>query len=58
MILRTVVCMVVLVVAETIPHFGAVLSFVGGSSITIMGFICPPIFYFKLALTEGPWEKM
>ena len=57
-IVRTSVCLLILGVAETIPHFGAVLSLVGGSSVTMTAFIGPPVFYLKLVTMEGDWEKM
>lgn len=57
-LLRTGVCVFVLGLAETVPHFGAVLSLVGGSSITLTAFICPPVFFFKLVTTEGPWDPI
>ena len=38
----------VLFVAQSIPHFGAILSLVGGSTTTLLAYICPPLFYLKL----------
>ncbi|KAK7474589.1 hypothetical protein BaRGS_00034173 [Batillaria attramentaria] len=56
---RTVVCSLVLFVAESVPHFGAVLSLVGGSSLTLLAFIAPPVFYLKLTSTAGDlWEAI
>ncbi|XP_076458232.1 uncharacterized protein LOC143291966 [Babylonia areolata] len=54
-LMRLGVCLGVLMVAETLPHFGAVMSLIGGSSMTLLVFICPPIFFFRLALAKGPW---
>ncbi|CAF1650243.1 unnamed protein product [Adineta ricciae] len=31
--------------AETIPHFGAILSFIGSSTVSILGFILPVVCY-------------
>ncbi|KAH3782629.1 uncharacterized protein LOC127841078 [Dreissena polymorpha] len=45
---RTVVMGAVLFVALSVPHFSSVLALVGGSTITILSFICPPLFYLKL----------
>ena len=53
-ILRTVVSLLVLFTAETIPHFGAILSLIGGSSTTLPAYVAPPVFYFKLAYSKGP----
>ena len=57
-ILRTVVSLLVLFTAETIPHFGAILSLIGGSSTTLLAYVAPPVFYFKLAYSKGPWPEM
>jgi hypothetical protein len=35
-------------VAESIPTFGAILSLVGGSTATLLAYICPSLFYLKL----------
>jgi hypothetical protein len=35
-------------VAETIPKFNDILSLVGGSTVTLLAYICPPLFYLKL----------
>lgn len=37
-----------LFVAETIPRFGAILALVGGSTTTLLAYICPSVFYLKL----------
>lgn len=34
--------------AESIPTFGAILSLVGGSTVTLLAYICPSLFYLKL----------
>ncbi|PVD28157.1 hypothetical protein C0Q70_10742 [Pomacea canaliculata] len=56
-VLRSVVCVIVAFVALSIPHFGAILSLIGGSSTTLLAYIAPPVFYLKLAATEGPWPS-
>lgn len=45
---RPLMVLAVLFVAETIPHFGAILSLVGGSTTTLLAYICPSVFYLKL----------
>lgn len=45
---RSVVVIVILFVAESIPKFGAILSLVGGSTVTLLAYICPSLFYLKL----------
>ncbi|XP_059143840.1 uncharacterized protein LOC131931155 isoform X2 [Physella acuta] len=55
---RTVMMGVVLFVAESVPHFGAILSLIGGSTLTLLAYILPPIFYLKLCSMTGNWEKV
>ncbi|KAH9525600.1 hypothetical protein Btru_001799 [Bulinus truncatus] len=57
-IFRTLMMGVVLFVAESIPHFGAILSLIGGSTLTLLAYILPPVFYLKLCSMEGKWEKI
>ncbi|XP_055889144.1 uncharacterized protein LOC106050588 isoform X2 [Biomphalaria glabrata] len=57
-IFRTAMMAVILFVAESIPHFGAILSLVGGSTTTLLAYILPPVFYLKLCSMEGSWEKV
>nr|XP_022293046.1 amino acid transporter AVT1J-like isoform X1 [Crassostrea virginica] len=47
-VFRTLVVVLILFVAETIPKFGAILSLVGGSTVTILAYICPSLIYLKL----------
>ena len=46
--LRTSIFLFVLGIAEAVPKFGVILSLVGGSTVTMMTFILPCIFYLKL----------
>ncbi|KAK3578875.1 hypothetical protein CHS0354_010235 [Potamilus streckersoni] len=45
---RTMLVAGIVFVAETIPHFGLILSLIGGSTSTLLVFILPPLFYLKL----------
>ena len=45
---RTTMMASVIFLAESVPHFSSILSLVGGSTVTILAYICPPIFYMKL----------
>ncbi|XP_048769154.1 uncharacterized protein LOC125675475 isoform X2 [Ostrea edulis] len=47
-VFRSVVVAAILFVAESIPTFGAILSLVGGSTVTLLAYICPSLFYLKL----------
>lgn len=59
---RTIVVGFALFVAESIPHFSAVLALVGGSTITLLAYICPAVFFLKLS-SDRPsntdnWQKV
>lgn len=56
-LLRTLTVMVILFVGESIPHFGAILSLVGGSTVTLLTFVAPSVFYLCLCSQEGEWPK-
>jgi amino acid permease len=46
--------------ASSIPQFGKILSLIGGSTVTLMTFVLPPIFYFRLSAqtdAENKWPK-
>ncbi|KAL4233035.1 hypothetical protein ACF0H5_007721 [Mactra antiquata] len=45
---RTTIVIIVLFVAETIPHFGSILSLIGGSTTTLLAYVLPPLFYLRL----------
>ena len=49
-VVRTLIVLLVLFTAETIPHFGAILSLVGGSTVTFLTFVFPSLFYLKLVM--------
>ncbi|XP_033741068.1 amino acid transporter AVT1A-like [Pecten maximus] len=45
---RFLVVASVLFVAETLPEFNSLLSLIGGSSLTLLDFICPIMFHMKM----------
>jgi vesicular inhibitory amino acid transporter len=47
-LLRTVLMMLVLGIAELIPNFGPILSLIGGSTVTLLTFVFPCWFYLKI----------
>ncbi|XP_041354708.1 amino acid transporter AVT1C-like isoform X3 [Gigantopelta aegis] len=55
---RTITVGLVLFVAESIPHFGAILALVGGSTISLLGYVFPSIFYMKLCRMNGEWDTV
>jgi len=38
-----------LFIGLTIPHFGVILSLVGGTTVTVANFVFPPLFYLLLS---------
>lgn len=57
-VVRSLMCLLVAFVAISIPHFGTILSLIGGSTTTLLAFIAPPLIYLKLAATDGPWKSL
>jgi vesicular inhibitory amino acid transporter len=47
-IIRVSILLLVLFVAESIPNFGPILAFIGGSTVSLSSFILPCIFYVLL----------
>lgn len=47
-IVRGCVLICVLFVAQSVPNFGPILSFIGGSTISLSSFILPCVFYWLL----------
>lgn len=55
-VFRSLVVFTLLFIAESVPSFGAILNLVGGSTVTLLTFVFPPLFYMRLAdasLTEN-----
>merc|ERR1712168_286224 len=46
---RTFSVLVLLFIAETVPSFGSILDLVGASTVTLLTFVFPPLFYMRLA---------
>ncbi|XP_064596417.1 uncharacterized protein LOC135463023 [Liolophura sinensis] len=57
-VVRTLMVVLVLFVAETIPRFGGVLALVGGSTVTLLAYVLPPMFYLKLCTMKGDWDSV
>lgn len=47
-LLRSTIVLFLAFLAETIPHFGAILSFIGSSTVSILGFILPVICFVMI----------
>ncbi|XP_064644445.1 uncharacterized protein LOC135498178 [Lineus longissimus] len=54
---RSVFVAIAVFIAETIPRFGNILSLVGGSTMTLLVFVLPLIFYEKLVRMKGDWHE-
>ncbi|XP_076079475.1 uncharacterized protein LOC143049691 [Mytilus galloprovincialis] len=52
-IVRPLIVLVVLFIAESVPHFGSILSLVGGSTTTLLSYVSPCLFYMKLCKSSG-----
>ncbi|XP_078485499.1 uncharacterized protein LOC100185142 isoform X1 [Ciona intestinalis] len=59
-LVRTSVMLSMLFVALSVPHFGVILSLVGGTTVTATNFIFPPLFYLmlsrQLTASDAPGE--
>lgn len=57
-VLRTSMMALMVLIGETIPSFGMILSLIGGSTITLTTFILPSYFYMRLCDQHAPgWRK-
>ena len=45
---RSLSVLALLFVAETVPSFGSILDLVGASTVTLLTFVFPPLFYMRL----------
>jgi len=45
---RTGLDVIIIFIGLSIPHFGNILALIGGSTITALTFVFPPLFYMKL----------
>lgn len=47
-----------IIIGESLPQFGVILSLIGGSTITLLTFVLPPLFYMKLCSMKRPdWQQ-
>ncbi|XP_063402416.1 uncharacterized protein LOC134686672 [Mytilus trossulus] len=51
-VVRPLIVISVLFIAESIPHFGSILSLVGGLTTTLLSYVFPCIFYTKLCKND------
>uniref|UniRef100_T1JQJ5 Amino acid transporter transmembrane domain-containing protein n=2 Tax=Tetranychus urticae TaxID=32264 RepID=T1JQJ5_TETUR len=56
--IRVLMLLFILFICESIPRFGKLLDLVGGSSMTCLAYIFPPLFYVKLCSMKNPsWPE-
>ena len=48
MIFRSLVIATLLIIALSLPSFGAILNLIGATTITLLNFVFPPLFYLML----------
>ncbi|CAC5420820.1 SLC32A [Mytilus coruscus] len=51
-VIRPLIVISVLFIAESIPHFGSILSLVGGLTTTLLSYVFPCLFYTKLCKND------
>ncbi|XP_053211728.1 LOW QUALITY PROTEIN: proton-coupled amino acid transporter 1-like [Panonychus citri] len=57
-IVRTACMTFVMFIGETIPRFGKILDLMGGSAVTMLAYILPPLFYMKLcSMHNESWPE-
>ncbi|XP_052090182.1 uncharacterized protein LOC127726768 [Mytilus californianus] len=57
-IVRPSIVLAVLFVSESVPHFGTILSLVGGSATTLLAYVFPCVFYMKLCRDVNEDQKL
>nr|WOE90273.1 amino acid transporter AVT1C-like protein [Scolopendra mutilans] len=56
-VFRTFVVGLVIFIGESIPNFGSIMALIGGSTITLLTFVFPPLFYMRLCHQKNPnWK--
>ncbi|XP_021379846.1 amino acid transporter ANTL2-like [Mizuhopecten yessoensis] len=56
-VVRFFVVVSILFVAETLPTFNDILSLMGGSSMIIIAFVCPPLFHMKMVKMKADADE-
>ncbi|XP_029649576.2 amino acid transporter AVT3C-like isoform X2 [Octopus sinensis] len=57
-LLRLIIMLCIVFMAVSVPNFGSILSLIGSSTITLLSFLFPSLFYLKLAKQKGPWKQI
>ncbi|GAB1607426.1 amino acid transporter AVT3B-like [Argonauta hians] len=55
---RLIIVLCILFMSVSVPNFGSILSLIGSSTITLLGFLFPSLFYLKLIKQKGPWKQL
>ncbi|KAK9499356.1 hypothetical protein O3M35_002404 [Rhynocoris fuscipes] len=59
-VIRTFMVLLMVLIGECVPHFDKLLALVGGSTVSLLTFVLPNLFYMKLCDQESPgsgWKK-
>ena len=56
-IFRISVIALMVLLALSLPDFGAILDLIGATTITLLNFVFPPMFYLLLADSTGTVKK-
>ncbi|CAG2102700.1 unnamed protein product [Medioppia subpectinata] len=58
-IFRTVLMAALIFAAMSVPSFGVIITLIGGTTVTLMAFLMPPFFYFKLCAdrSDSEWPE-
>ncbi|CAG2177486.1 unnamed protein product [Oppiella nova] len=56
---RTILMAAMVFTGMSVPTFGDIIDLIGGTTVTLMAFVMPPAFYFKLCSDDGggAWTK-
>jgi len=57
-IFRSSVMTILLIIALSLPNFGAILNLIGATTITLLNFVFPPLFYLLLARKSSQEDQL
>ena len=57
-IFRSSVMTILLIIALSLPNFGAILNLIGATTITLLNFVFPPSFYLLLARKSSQEDQL
>lgn len=57
-VVRTLVMCVVVLIGLAVPTFGKILDLIGGSTVSLLSFVMPPLCYYKLSTAKRPSDGL